>query len=172
MNWTKAFWKELLYLLQLKIGSVRPSGAGIYISTRLFVHLSQSYLPLYLQKTLKMKSTYGAIIPFVHMLPLLHDDEASEQESREKAQLPAGGSAGSIHGHLGLLWLHSGGYRDAEWGSLAFWKYVSEPRGYSLLACLPNVKMGNKMVIKQIMKKSFKNDILPVKFRIVLFLFS
>ena len=82
--------------------------AGFYMSTRLFVHLSQSYLPLYLQKTLKMKSTYGAIIPFVHMLPLLHDDEASEQESREEAQLPAGGSPRSDYGHLGLLWLHGG----------------------------------------------------------------
>ena len=39
--------------------------AGIYMSTRLFVHLSQSYLPLYLQKTLRLKSTYVAIIPLV-----------------------------------------------------------------------------------------------------------
>ena len=39
--------------------------AGVYMSTRLFVNLSQAYLPLYLQESLELKSTYVAIIPLV-----------------------------------------------------------------------------------------------------------
>ena len=39
--------------------------AGVYMSTRLFVNLSQAYLPLYLQESLKPRSTYVATIPVV-----------------------------------------------------------------------------------------------------------
>jgi len=39
--------------------------AGVYMSTRLFVNLSQAYLPLYIQESLKLKSTYVAIVPLV-----------------------------------------------------------------------------------------------------------
>ena len=39
--------------------------AGVYMSTRLFVNLSQAYLPLYLQESLELDSTYVAIIPLV-----------------------------------------------------------------------------------------------------------
>ena len=39
--------------------------AGVYMSTRLFVNLSQAYLPLYLQESLELRSTYVATIPLV-----------------------------------------------------------------------------------------------------------
>jgi len=39
--------------------------AGVYMSTRLFVNLSQAYMPLYLIESLKLHSTYIAIIPLV-----------------------------------------------------------------------------------------------------------
>jgi len=39
--------------------------AGVYMSTRLFVNLSQAYLPLYLQSSLELSSKYVAIIPLV-----------------------------------------------------------------------------------------------------------
>lgn len=39
--------------------------AGIYMSTRLFVNLSQAYMPLYLQESLELESKYVAIIPLV-----------------------------------------------------------------------------------------------------------
>ena len=39
--------------------------AGVYMSTRLFVNLSQAYLPLYLQESLQLQSTYVAIVPLV-----------------------------------------------------------------------------------------------------------
>ena len=35
------------------------------MSTRLFVNLSQAYLPLYLQESLELRSTYVATIPLV-----------------------------------------------------------------------------------------------------------
>ena len=35
------------------------------MSTRLFVNLSQVYLPLYLQESLELRSTYVATIPLV-----------------------------------------------------------------------------------------------------------
>jgi len=39
--------------------------AGIYMCTRLFVNLSQAYIPLYLQESLELESKYVAIIPLV-----------------------------------------------------------------------------------------------------------
>jgi len=39
--------------------------AGVYMSTRLFVNLSQAYMPLYLQESLQLHATYVAIIPLV-----------------------------------------------------------------------------------------------------------
>ncbi|KAJ8678817.1 hypothetical protein QAD02_014604 [Eretmocerus hayati] len=39
--------------------------ALIYMPTRLFVNLAQSYIPLYLQDTLKMPATSVALIPFI-----------------------------------------------------------------------------------------------------------
>jgi len=39
--------------------------AGVYMSTRLFVNLSQAYMPLYLIESLQLQSTYIAIIPLV-----------------------------------------------------------------------------------------------------------
>ena len=37
----------------------------VFISTRLFVNLGQTYIPLYLQDTLQLPSQYLAILPFV-----------------------------------------------------------------------------------------------------------
>merc|ERR1719229_677126 len=42
--------------------------AGIYMSTRLFVNLSQAYIPLYLQITLELHSSYVATVPLVMFL--------------------------------------------------------------------------------------------------------
>ena len=42
--------------------------AGIYMSTRLFVNLSQAYIPLYLQITLELRSSYVATVPLVMFL--------------------------------------------------------------------------------------------------------
>jgi len=42
--------------------------AGIYMSTRLFVNLSQAYIPLYLQITLQLHSSYVATVPLVMFL--------------------------------------------------------------------------------------------------------
>ncbi len=42
--------------------------AGVYMTTRLFVNLSQAYVPLYLQITLQLHSTYVATIPLVMFL--------------------------------------------------------------------------------------------------------
>ena len=39
--------------------------AGVYMSTRLFVNLTQAYIPLYLQVTLELDASYVAIIPLV-----------------------------------------------------------------------------------------------------------
>ena len=39
--------------------------AGVYLSTGMFVHLSQIYLPLYLHYTLKPKSSLSLVIPLV-----------------------------------------------------------------------------------------------------------
>ena len=39
--------------------------AGVYMSTRLFVNLSQAYMPLYLIESLKLQTTYTAILPLV-----------------------------------------------------------------------------------------------------------
>ncbi len=39
--------------------------AGIYMSTRLFVNLTQGYIPIYLQSTLQLPGTSVAIIPLV-----------------------------------------------------------------------------------------------------------
>ena len=39
--------------------------AGIYLSTGVFVHLSQIYLPLYFHNTLKPKSSLSLVIPLV-----------------------------------------------------------------------------------------------------------
>merc|ERR1719369_241222 len=38
---------------------------GVYMSTRLFVNLSQAYIPLYLQESLELHSKYVAIVPLV-----------------------------------------------------------------------------------------------------------
>ena len=37
----------------------------VYMSTRLFVNLGQTYIPLYLQDTLHLPSQYLAILPFI-----------------------------------------------------------------------------------------------------------
>jgi len=42
--------------------------AGIYMTTRLFVNLSQAYIPLYLQITLQLHSSYVATVPLVMFL--------------------------------------------------------------------------------------------------------
>jgi len=39
--------------------------AGVYMCTRLFVNLSQSYIPLYLQDSLRLGPTFVAIIPLI-----------------------------------------------------------------------------------------------------------
>ena len=39
--------------------------AGIYLSSGLFVHLSQTYFPLFLHETLKLKSSLSLVIPLV-----------------------------------------------------------------------------------------------------------
>jgi len=39
--------------------------AGVYMSTRLFVNLSQAYIPLYLQESLELHSKFVAIVPLV-----------------------------------------------------------------------------------------------------------
>ena len=42
--------------------------AGMYMSTRLFVNLTQAYIALYLHKTLQMGATTLAIIPLIMFL--------------------------------------------------------------------------------------------------------
>ena len=42
--------------------------AGMYMSTRLFVNLTQIYVPLYLHETLHMAATSLAIIPLIMFL--------------------------------------------------------------------------------------------------------
>ena len=39
--------------------------AAVYMATRLFVNLSQAYIPLYLQESLELESKFVAIIPLV-----------------------------------------------------------------------------------------------------------
>ena len=50
-NW---FTEPQLYLI-----------ACIYMSTKVFMNASMSYIPLYIQHTLKLESMYVALIPFV-----------------------------------------------------------------------------------------------------------
>ena len=40
----------------------------IYMTTRIFVNLTQTYVPLYLQVTLQLPSSYVAIIPLIMFL--------------------------------------------------------------------------------------------------------
>ena len=97
--------------------------AAVYMATRLFVNLSQAYIPLYLQESLELESKFVAIIPLVMycsgfvasfgmkvifylIFYKLFIFLGVEPSGGEEDLVPAGGCGGAGGLHLGLL----GGY--------------------------------------------------------------
>ena len=83
--------------------------AWLYMSTRLFVNVSQAYMPFYLNMTLKLKPIFVAIIPMtMYVSGILIAIIIKTVTKRVGKKLAYGISC--ILGGTGCLWIHFGTY--------------------------------------------------------------
>jgi len=87
--------------------------AGVYMCTRLFVNLSQAYLPLYIQESLQMESKYVAIIPLVMYCSGFVTSFLMKRLNR-KAGRKVTYLLGSLVGMASAAWVFFGGDRQGE----------------------------------------------------------
>ena len=84
-----------------------PQVACLYMSTRLFVNVAQSYMPFYLQLTLMLSPTYIAIIPMVMYVSGIFIALIMKTLTKHVGKKLAFGIACLIGG-AGCIWLHWG----------------------------------------------------------------
>jgi len=90
----------------------------IYVCAKLFVNISQAYLPLYLEVTLELKSTSVATMPLVIFLSGLFTSPFMETFTRMKGRKGVTVIT-SLVGLGGSTWVYFGGYANSEyktWG--------------------------------------------------------
>lgn len=88
--------------------------AGVYMSTRLFVNLSQAYIPLYLQESLELESTYVAIIPLV-MYSSSFVASFGIKFLNRKAGRKVSYLLGSVVGMAAAVWVYWGDTLQYQW---------------------------------------------------------
>lgn len=79
----------------------------VYLSTRLFVNLSQAYIPLYLQVTLQLPQTYVAVIPLVMYISGLGTSIAMKWVNRVVGRKLTF-ILGCLVGVMGCIWIKVG----------------------------------------------------------------
>lgn len=82
--------------------------AGVYMSTRLFVNLSQAYIPLYLQESLQLHSKFVAIVPLV-MYCASFVTSGFMKVLNHKAGRKISFSLGAVVGLAAAGWVYYGG---------------------------------------------------------------
>jgi len=94
--------------------------AGVYMSTRLFVNLSQAYIPLYLQESLELDSKYVAIVPLV-MYCSSFVTSGFMKVLNHKAGRKMSYTLGAVVGMVAAGWVYYGG-EDEHGGAYKFFK--------------------------------------------------
>ena len=83
--------------------------AFLYMCTRLFVNLSQTYMPLYLNVTLQLPQMYVAIIPMIMYVSGIFISIVTKSVSKRLGKKFAYGIS-CLLGATGCLWIHWGEY--------------------------------------------------------------
>ena len=84
--------------------------AFLYMCTRLFVNLSQTYMPLYLNVSLQLPQMYVAIIPMVMYVSGIFISIVTKSVSKRLGKKFAYGIS-CLLGGTGCLWIHWGKYQ-------------------------------------------------------------
>ena len=98
----------------------------LYMCTRLFVNLSQTYMPLYLNVSLQLPQTYVAIIPMVMYLSGIFISAVTKSVSKRLGKKFAYGIS-CLLGGTGCLWIHWGKYIKRYFFSNLTYKNVFPP---------------------------------------------